>query len=163
MKKLLFAVMLPLLLLGFESWADPRIGKECHYTHDADNADNEFKEPNCIDGVIRPFTENGVEKAHGRATLKIRLSVNDFTAKGLTRAKLRGDGNLLPRFQNYVVLADSDCVMVTRNWNNATQSYDTTEYRTRDWNTTVDWSDYEFEDRSFEYEFTVACRDGLKI
>ena len=146
--------------LAFSVAADPRIEEECHFVYDVNNADNEIKDQNCSGGDINTYNDGNGEKAFGSATFEKRYKLEDALILGILKDMyLKGDGNTLDAFINYETLANSDCVMVTRNYNNGQYNY--TEYRTRDWNTVVKRLDWDQVSQSYLLTGEVACRGGV--
>lgn len=140
--------------------ADPRLEKDlCHFPYDVNNADNEIKSHSCKNEVNPYDSGDGQgELGYGSGSMETTYRLPEGVYPKVTDVKLKGtDATNL--YQDHQVL-NSECVMVTSNYNSNTGTYNITEYRTRDWNLELASFDYT-SDRTFKVKYNLACRKGI--
>lgn len=158
MKNLLFAVLA--FSIGFAAIADPRIEEECHVPFVAYNTDIEVKFQNC-QGDILSIADT---LAHGTFVHEVELEPPAVGYPIHPLVQIKGDALSLDGYDDYTVAPDSACTMVTRNWDNANQQYNYTQFTTNDWFLQIKAETKLKDNGEYKHErrYTLMCFNGTQ-
>lgn len=144
----------------FESWQGI-----CHFAYDEADDDNEVYFANCQNVINTHDGQDGQgRKAYGTSTVKQKYPIFDAVAyiKGVdTYLKGADADNTQYPDSKYTSAPNTPCVMVTSNYNAANDDNNETVYVTNDWNLSIEWGKYDFEDRSNTLTYKLSCRGGI--
>ena len=162
MKKLILAV---LLLIPFAAVADQRFETWqglCHFAYDPADDDNEIYFANCINTIDTYDAGDGQGRlAYGAARTKQTYDITKGTYPGdiiSNNIKLKGVDSVAG--DDYLI-SNTDCVMVTSNYNAGADDNNETEYRTNDWELEVVLSPIAKRPNDMVLVYQLNCRGGV--
>lgn len=153
------------ILLTFNASADQRFESWqglCHFAYDPNDDDNEVYFANCINDINTYDAADGQGRlAYGSANVERKYFLHNGNAPKVTDLRLKGSdaSNLYP--DGEYTTQNTDCVMVTSNYDAGADDNNETEYRTNDWDLTIKMSDINKEDKTFKMQYDLSCRHGI--
>ena len=156
---LLFYLLLPTL-----ASADNRFeiaGNYCHTAHNPADDDDEIYFSNCVSAIWTPQV-GGQRIANGNVIMTKGYPVHDLTHPVLSDLKFKGSDTVNSQSADYIVAANTPCVMVTANYDAANDDQNETVYVSNDWNLIYEWVGYDAETQIATLEATLSCRNGIQ-
>ena len=148
------------LCLSFYAHADQRMETWqglCHFSADANNSDNEVYFSNCLNTID---VRDGVAFGSSVVTSGEYSLTTDTMPRLLMGGKFRG-----PTAFDYVdmgyVVTNTQCVMVTSNYNAGADDNNETVYVTGDWNLEIEMSTVSI-DLTTKLTYHLNCRGGVQ-